>query len=300
MKKDKIIVIVGPNASGKSDISIQIAKKFKCEIISADSRQVYKNMDIGTGKVTKKEQKVAKHHLLDVASPKRVFTVDDYKKLAKKALVSIRKKHKTPIIIGGTGFYIDALVYDLAIPHVPPDKKLRSKLEKQTTEKLFLKLKKLDPGRADSIDAKNKQRLIRALEILKHTSSPIPVVDTKYFKSQPKYSVLWIGKTWPKKVLDRRIKIRLEKRFKQGMISEIKKLHEKGVSYRRLESFGLEYKWVAMYLQGKISKENMEKSLLTAISQYARRQMTWFKRNKNIHWIKNDAQATKLVKEFLE
>ena len=135
--KPRIIVILGPTASGKSDLGIKLAKKFKGEIISADSRQVYRGMDIGTGKVTRKEQRLAKHHLLDVVSPKKIFTVSDFKKLGEKSIKNILNKNKIPFIVGGTGFYIDALVKDSSLPEVPPNKKLRTKLEKISAKKLF-------------------------------------------------------------------------------------------------------------------------------------------------------------------
>lgn len=147
-KQGKVIVIVGPNASGKSDLAIKIAKRFNGEIISADSRQVYKEMDIGTGKVTKEEQRLVKHHLIDIVSPKKEFTVDTYKRLGRKAIDDILKKGKIPIICGGTGFYIDALIFNIPIPNVPPDKKLRAKLEKQSLKQLYSRLLALDSRRA--------------------------------------------------------------------------------------------------------------------------------------------------------
>ncbi len=148
IKSSKIIVIVGQTASGKSDLGIKLARKFNGEIISADSRQVYKGMDIGTGKVTKKEQRSVKHYLLDVVNPKKVFTVTDFKRLGEKAIQKILNKDKVPFMVGGTGFYIDALLKDFALPEVPPNKKLRGKLEKMTAENLYKELKKLDRLRA--------------------------------------------------------------------------------------------------------------------------------------------------------
>ena len=187
-QKQKIVVIMGPTASGKSDLGIRLAKKFNSEIISADSRQVYRGMDIGTGKVTRKEQMLAKHHLLDVANPKKVFTVSDFKKLGEKIIRKIVTKDKIPMIVGGTGFYIDALVKNFTLPEVPPNKKLRSKLEKLSTEQLFKALKDKDPVRAKNIDRHNKRRIIRALEIIKTTGKPILKLV-----SDIKYQVLWLG-----------------------------------------------------------------------------------------------------------
>ena len=298
----KMIVVVGPTASGKSDLGIKLARKFNGEIISADSRQVYKGMDIGTGKVTKKEQRLAKHYLLDVANPKKVFTVSDFKKLGEKSIKNILNKNKIPFVVGGTGFYIDALVKNSTIPEVPPNKKLRAGLEKMSAEDLYNKLNKLDPKRAQNIDKKNKRRLIRALEIIEMTGKPIPSV-----KESPEYEVLYLGVNPPKNILEKKIKLRLEKRLKQGMVKEVKRLIAQGVNKKRLFDLGLEYRWLSEYLSGKISYDEMRSSLLRAIIKYSKRQMTWFKRNKEIHWlvsskaegIKTEKQAEKPVKKFI-
>ncbi len=169
----KLIAIVGPNASGKTGLSIKLAKKFNGEIVSADSRQVYRGMDIGTGKVTQKETQGVPHYLLDVASPKSRFTVAQYQKMAKRAIDKIFKKSKIPFLVGGTGLYIQAVVDDIVIPKVKPDWKLRHKLEKEPAEDLFKKLEKLDPKRAKNIDRNNKRRLIRAIEICLKTKKPV-------------------------------------------------------------------------------------------------------------------------------
>lgn len=293
-KMRKLIVILGPTASGKSDLAVEIAKDFPGEIISADSRQVYKEMDIGTGKITKREMQGVPHYLLDIASPKRQFTVVQYKKQAFEAINKIYRKNKTPIICGGTGFYIQAVAEGLNIPKVKPDKKLRDKLEKQTTENLFKKLKRLDLRRAKNIDSKNRRRLIRALEIVIKTEKVIPVV-----KTEPQFNVLYIGIKRSDSELKSLIKKRLLRRIKQGMIAEVKKLKASGVSWKRLDDFGLEYRYISRFLQGKLTKQEMIESLQKKIEQYVKRQMTWFKRNKKIHWIKNYKQAEKLVKEFL-
>jgi tRNA dimethylallyltransferase len=293
-KKNKIIVIVGPTASGKSDLAIKLAQKFNGEIISADSRQVYRGMDIGTGKVTKREQKLVPHHLLDVASPKKIFTVDDYQRLGRKAMATIFKKEKTPIIVGGTGLYLDALVYEMKLPHVSPHKNLRAKLEKQSTEQLFNQLQKLDPVRAAHIDRHNPRRLVRALEIVITTGKPVP----RLTKQSP-YTILWLGIMLPKEKLEKRIATRLTARLKQGMVAEVKRIHAQGVSWKRLETFGLEYRAIAEHLQGKVGLPEIKISLERAIIQYAKRQMTWFKRNQDIHWIANQNEARRLVRIFL-
>ncbi|MBC7074275.1 tRNA (adenosine(37)-N6)-dimethylallyltransferase MiaA [Candidatus Parcubacteria bacterium] len=292
----KIIVILGPNAAGKSALAIKLAKKFGGEIISADSRQVYKGMDIGTGKVTKKEMQGIPHYLLDVASPKRKFTVAQYVKLAKKAIEKIFKKGKIPIICGGTGFYITALVDGLKIPEVKPDWKLRKKLEKKSAKELFEMLKKLDKERAKTIEKENKRRLIRAIEIAKKLKK-VP----KLKKEPLPYPVLFLGIKRDWNELKRKIKRRLSKRLKKGMIAEVKKLRESGVSFKRLKEFGLEYRWISYYLQGKVSKKEMIEKLEKEIFQFAKRQMRYFKKYMpQTIWIKNQKEAEKLVRNFLE
>ena len=303
----KLIVILGPTASGKSELAVKLAKKFNGEIVSADSRQVYKGMDIGTGKITKKEMQGIPHYLLDVASPKRRFTVSQYRKLVLKTINKIFKKGKIPILCGGTGFYIQAVVDGIVIPEVPPDWKLRKKLEKKSVEELYKILKKLDPKRAKTIESKNPRRLIRAIEIILKTKRPVPALK----KNPLPYPVLLISIKKGKKELSSLIRERLLRRLKRGMIAEVKKLKKSSLSWKRLEEFGLEYRFVAQYLQKKLkSKEDKSSSSSLAVAQeydemvnliqkeiehFAKRQMTWFKRDKRINWVKNYNKAEKKI-----
>lgn len=258
-----------------------LAKKFNGEVISADSRQVYKGMDLGSGKISKKEMQGVKHHLLDVASPKNAaYNVTKFKASAEKAIAQILKNKKLPIICGGTGFWVDALCSNQAFSEVPPNKSLRLKLSKESTEQLFAMLSKLDPKRAKNIDPKNKRRLIRALEIIKASKGPA----YNNLKNPAKYKTLYIGLDMPDEKLMQKISKRLELRLKKGMLREIQRLHKEGVSWKTLENFGLEYRFGAEYLQGKISKKQMKELLLIAVRKYAKRQRTWFKRNQEIHW----------------
>ncbi|MCB9806081.1 tRNA (adenosine(37)-N6)-dimethylallyltransferase MiaA [Candidatus Nomurabacteria bacterium] len=295
MNKPKILVILGQTATGKSDLAVDSAKTFHGEIISADSRQVYKGLNIGSGKITKKEMKKVPHHLLDVLSPKRTFSVSQFQKKSTKIIKDIFKKDKLPIICGGTGFYIQSIVDDLSIPTVKENKELRKKLEKWKTEKLFETLEKLDPERAQSIDRNNRVRLIRAIEIVKSIGK-VP----KIRKSSP-YDVLQIGLEWPDNILKKRIKDRLLKRIKSGMIKEVKDLHKNGLSWKRMEQLGLEYRYVSLFLQNKISKEEMIEKLNTEIWHYAKRQKTWFKKDKRIKWFspKEVRKIEKEIKGFL-
>lgn len=278
-RRDRIIVILGQTSTGKSDFAVKIAKMVNGEIISADSRQVYKGMNLGTGKITKKEMSGIPHHLLDVVSPKKIFSVDEYKKLADKKIKEIISHGKVPIICGGTGFYIDAIVYGIEFPTVKPNIKLRKKLEKLTNEALLKYLIKLDKSRAKNIDIKNKVRLIRAIEIVK-VLGKVPKI-----KNKVRYDTIKIGLTLPDEILKEKIKTRLAARIKKGMLREIKKLHDEGVSWKRMNELGLEYRYGALYLQGKITKQEMIEKLNTEIWHYAKRQKTWFKRDKNTIWV---------------
>lgn len=293
--KEKIIVILGQTATGKSDLSVKLAKKFKGEIISADSRQIYKGMDIGTGKITKKEMKGIPHHLLSIVSPKKRFTVAQYQKLAKKEIRKIFKKNKVPFLVGGTGFYIQAVVDGISFPKVKPDWKLRKKLERKGTVPLFKILKKLDKKRAENIDRNNRRRLIRAIEIVKKTKKPVPAISIQ----SPALDVLLIGiKKYPRE-LKKSIKNRLQKRLRKGMIAEVKQLRKTGLSWKKLEDFGLEYKYIALFLQKKLNHEEMLEKLKKEIEHFSKKQNTWFKKDRRIRWIKNYQQAEKLIKIFL-
>jgi len=309
-QKSGIIVILGPTASGKSDLAVKIAKNFNGEVISADSRQVYKGLDIGTGKITKKERHGVPHHLLDVASPKRKFTVVQYRKLALKTIDEIFKKGKIPILCGGTGFYIQAVVDGIVIPEVKPDWKLRKKLENKSVKKLYQILKKLDPRRAKTIEKENPRRLIRAIEIVLKTKKPVPVFQ----KNPLPYPVLMLGIKKQDKELKNLIKKRFLKWLKIGLITEVKKIRKSGISWKRIEEFGLHYQVIAQYLpepqrrvkkriyplwlQGKLIYRKMIENSLNELENYAKRQMTWWKSDKRIRWIKNYKQAEKLSREF--
>ena len=236
-------------------------------------------MDLGTGKITKKEMQGVPHHLLDVVNPKKVFSVSDFKKLADKKIGGIIKRGHVPIICGGTGFYIDAVIDGAILPEVPPNKKLRAVLEKKSAEQLYVMLKKLDKTRATNIDTRNKVRLIRAIEIAKALGK-VPKV-----KKVEKYEVMKIGLTLPDETLKERIYTRLLARIKKGMLREIKNLHDSGVSWKRMNDLGLEYRYGALYLQGKLSKQEMIEKLNTEIWHYAKRQRTWFKRDKGTVWV---------------
>lgn len=300
-KKPKIVVILGPTASGKSELAVKIAKKINGEIISADSRQVYKGLNIGTGKVNGKWQKTngksffvykgVKHHLIDFVSPKKQYTVAQFQKAGKKVIDKLLHLGSFPIICGGTGLYIDSLIYDIKFPEVKPDPKLRKQLEKINVERLFKMLRELDPRRALQIDPKNKRRIIRALEIVIKSGKKVPPLIKK-----KRFEVLKIGLFPGKKKLFKKIEERLNKRLKAGMVKEAENLHKKGLSYKRMEELGLEYKWISLYLRGLITKKEMANELKKQIQKYAKRQMTWWKKDKEIMWFNSNKLSPKLIR----
>lgn len=298
MKKSKVIVILGQTATGKSDLAVKIALRLRSgsstqktgsEIISADSRQVYKELNIGTGKISKKEMRGVKHHMLDIVSPQKKFTVVEYQKKAIYAMADIIKRGKVPIICGGTGFYIDAITKGVIFPEVPPNLKLRKSLEKETTQKLLKILEKLDKNRAKDIKNKNemnnKFRLIRAIEIAKALGK-VP----HHTEVLPPYEFIKIGLYLPKEKLKQKIEKRVKRMFEDGLLKEIKKLKKPahrggyGVSQKRLKELGFEY-----------NNPTIEKVVQESI-KYAKRQITWFKRDKEIKWF--DASAKNLEKEI--
>ncbi len=292
--KPKVLVILGPTATGKSDLAVRLAQKFNGEIISADSRQVYKGLDIGTGKITKEEMGGIPHHLLDVADPKETFTVAEFIKLASNALRYIIVKNKLPIVVGGTGFYIDTLAGLISLPEVPPNPILRAELEQKSLEDLFLELKQKDFERAKTIDSKNKVRLIRALEII-DSFGKVPRFGSSASKSH--YNFIFIGLKSDQKELEEKIYTRLIKRL-PGMLEEAKRLVSGGLSFKRMENLGLEYKYLALYLQDILTKEEMVAELFTEIKKYSKRQIQWFKRNPKITWF--DSNDQKEIEIFIE
>ncbi len=314
IKPNKILVVLGPTSSGKSDIAIKLAKKFNGEIISADSRQVYRGLDLGTGKIEPdlsgevpsvvERSDIYKtyissnisHYMIDIVSPCTDYNVAKFKKQTEKIIENILKRGKLPIICGGTGFWIQAIVDNINFPEVKPDWKLRKRLEKHSTEKLFKMLKKIDPSRARTIDKRNKVRLIRAIEITK-TLGKVP--KRNYGAGIRDYEFLQVGIDMLRNKLYKNIEKRVNTRFKQGMVREVEKLHEQGLSWKKIQSFGLAYYWIPLYLQNKISKRELVDKVAQAEKKYAKRQMTWFRRDEKIKWLKNYKEIEGEVKKFL-
>jgi tRNA dimethylallyltransferase len=266
--KPIVIVILGQTATGKSDLAVKLARAVGGEVISADSRQVYKGLDIGTGKITKGDMRGVPHHLLDVASPRYKFSVARFQKLANKKIKEILSRGNTPIICGGTGLYIDAITRGTLFPEVPPNPTLRKSLALRNDRSLLLKLQKLDPARAKNIESKNKVRLIRAIEIAKALGK-VPATT----QATPVYEFVKIGLYLPPEKLKRKIEKRVKKMFEDGLLGEIHELKKRRVTKKRLRELGFEY-----------NDPTYDKVVISTL-KYAKRQMTWFKRDKEIKWV---------------
>lgn len=272
--KPTVIVILGPTASGKSAYAIELAKKYNGEIISADSRQIYKGLDIGTGKVTKEEMQGIPHHLLDIKNPDETYSATEWKRDAEEKIKEILTRKKLPIVCGGTGYYIDALVYDKVYPDAPE----LPGLEDMPLEDLVKKI----PANLD-LDYKNKRKVIRAIELIAHYGHIPPVIQ-----NESKYNFVLFG--IDRSDLRERIEKRLLARMEAGMINEARLLHTNGLSYERMDELGLEYRYLAQYLKKEITKDELLKILPTKIWQYARRQKTWFRRDPSIIWVAGDGR----------
>ncbi|MGC8981553.1 MAG: tRNA (adenosine(37)-N6)-dimethylallyltransferase MiaA [Minisyncoccia bacterium] len=286
----KIIFITGPTASGKSDLAIWLAKKINGEIINADSRQVYKYLDIGSGKI--EDDKGIKHYLLSIASPKKNYSLGRWLKDVDISIKKILKKGKIPIICGGTILYLKALKEGWILPNVGPDYRLRKRLEKLDNETLYKKLLKLDKRRAKELGKENKRRLIRALEIA------IKLGKIPKLKKRKKYEILILAPYIEFSKLEKKIYKRLLKRV-DGIIKEIKKLRKIGLSFKRIISFGLEYEWFGKYLLEDGDLNYYIERCYLDIRRFARKQIRELNKIKEVNWIKDKNDAIKLVKNFL-
>ena len=290
----KLIVIEGTNASGKSSLAVDLAAHFSGEIISADSRQVYRRLDLGSGKITPEEMKGIPHHLLDVRNPGEFFSMADFQCLAYEAIDGILDRGSLPFLVGGTGLYVDAVADGYKLSDKSPDHDLRARLETYETPELYEMLKQKLPD--TEIDPRNRHRVMRALERLEAD-------DWHPASKAPRYQLLKLGVTWPREILKQRIDERLERRLQQGMVDEVRALLDEGISEEFLVKLGLEYKYLTWYLTGKIGYEQMKEELGNAIKKFAKRQMTWFRRDTRIHWLDMQnspaAEAAELIEHFL-
>jgi len=291
--KPKVLVIVGPTASGKTALSIECAKKFDGEVISSDSMQIYKDMDIGTAKVTKEEAQGIKHYLVDFVSPSERYSVSDFKKDAENALEEILAKGKMPIVVGGTGLYVNSLIYGIDYQDMEYDKEYRDELMKKAeTEEglksLYEEALKIDPKAMEKISPNDKKRITRVLEIYKQTGLTKTKQEELSRAKELKYDFRVFAITMPREELYERINLRVDLMIKDGLIEEVQNLLKKYDSFPTAMQ-GLGYKEVVEYLNGTLTKEEMIDKIKQETRRYAKRQLTWFRRNKEITWLnKND------------
>ena len=292
----KLIVIEGTNASGKSGLGVELARRFDGEIVSADSRQVFRGLDLGSGKITREEMRGVPHHLIDVCDAGSFFSMADFQRLAYQAIDDICARGKTPFLVGGTGLYVDSVADGYLLSNRMPDLEYRAYLEGFGTEELYQMLLKAVPD--TEVEPRNRNRVMRILEKLHDGDNAAP-------SKEPRYTPLRLGVTGERETLRQCIDQRLDKRMAEGMVREVKDLLDSGVSEEFLLKLGLEYKFITQYLKGMYaSEEEMTALLSTAIKQFAKRQMTWFRRNPDIHWLDMNGdpagEAEKLIRDFLE
>lgn len=296
MSKPKVVAVVGTNASGKSALGVRLARQFGGEIISADSRQVFRGMDLGSGKITPEEMQGVPHYLIDVREPGEFFSMADFQKMSYEKIDEIRARGHLPMIVGGTGLYVDSVLDGYVLSDKEPDLAYRAELEKLTTPALYAKLVTLVPD--VEVEKNNRNRVMRMLERIHDGDNVVPT-------KQARYDSLRLGVSWDRDVLAKRIDERIDMRLEQGMIEEIQGLLDAGVSRDFLLGLGLEYRYITQYLIGEIpDKNDMLAQLAHAIKKFAKRQMTWFRRNPDIVWLDMQgdayAQACEEIEKFLK
>lgn len=300
---EKVIVICGPTASGKTTLSIELAKRIKGEIISCDSMQIYREMDIGTAKPTQEERQGIQHYVLDFISPEQRYSVADYKREAKKAIKEILKKGKRPIIVGGTGLYLDSLLYEIEYPNIEWEEAYRTQLEKRIEqeglEKLYEEAKKIDPLAIEKISQKDAKRILRILEIYHTTGKTKTEQERESRKNPVEYDYQVYALKWDREVLYERINQRVDLMIEQGLIEEVNQILKK---YKKFPTAmqGLGYKEVVEFLRGETTKEQMVEKIKMETRRYAKRQMTWFRKNKQTIWLDGQAELEKNCQIILQ
>ena len=294
---DKLIVITGTNASGKSGLGIRLARHYGTEIVSADSRQVFRGLDLGSGKVTPEEMMGVRHHLIDVCEPNDYYSLLDFQTQAYDAIDDITSRGMVPMLVGGTGLYINSVVdgYDIRKENLDPA--VRRQIQEKSIGELIAFLKERNPEALNGMDLKNKRRLERAAE-------RVITGNTAKRENKPRYETLVLGVTWPREVLYERIRVRLDRRLDEGMLEEVKGLKQKGATDEFLLSLGLEYRYINMYLNGEFeSFDIFYDKLFMEIRHLAKEQMTWFRKRKDIHWLDMtgdpDEEAKNLIDQFI-
>lgn len=301
--KPKVIVICGPTASGKTGLSVKLAKAMNGEIVSCDSMQIYKDMNIGTAKVTKEEMQGIPHHLIDFVSPDERYSVAEFQNDSEKAISEIIARGKTPIVVGGTGLYVDTLIYHIQYPEIETDLTYRKQLEeivqKQGLEVLYQKAKEIDPQAIEKISNNDQKRIMRILEIYHQTKKTKTQLEIESRKEEPPYEYLVYAIDMDREKLYDRINQRVDIMINQGLIEEVQELLEKYKNFPTAMQ-GLGYKEVIPYLQGTITKEEMIENLKQETRRYAKRQLTWFRKNKEIKWLNGLAPAEENIQRILE
>ena len=292
----KVVAVVGTNASGKSALGVRLAKRYGAEIISADSRQVFRGLDLGSGKITLEEMQGVPHHLIDVREPNEFFSMADFQRMSYAAIDGILARGHLPMIVGGTGLYVDSVLDGYLLSDREPDLAYRAELEKLTTSQLYDMLLALVPDA--QVDRNNRNRVMRMIERIHDGDDAVP-------GKEPRYRSLRLGVSWPREVLAQRIDERLKTRVQQGMIDEVQGLMDRGATKEFLLGLGLEYRFITQYLTGEIpDRDEMLRLLAIAIKQFAKRQMTWFRRNPDIVWLDMAgdpyAQACEAIEAFLQ
>ena len=295
----KLVVVAGPTTSGKSSLGLTLAQTFHGEIVSADSRQVYRGLDLGAAKVTPTERALVPHHLLDVVDPRETYTVARFQQEASAAIDAILARQRQPLLVGGSPHYIQAVVDHLDIPAIEPQPELRAQLEARPLAELLAELEQLDPRCAATIDRQNPRRVIRALEVCLMTGQPF---SEQRRVADPLYNCLLLAIGWPRQELYARIDARVDERMEQGMVAEVRALLAEGLSHERLEAFGLEYRFISRLLRGDFPGEaEMVERLKFAIHDFTRRQLTWFRKDQRLTWIDGHQldTAIEIVAQFL-
>ena len=302
--KKPLIILTGPTAVGKTDLSIQLAKAVNGEIISADSMQVYKEMNIGSAKIQPEEMKGVSHYLVDEIEPEEEFNVVRFQTMAKNAMKTIYQKGKIPVIVGGTGFYIQALLYDIDFTDTTQDLNYRRELEQLVQEKgneyLHEMLQKVDPKAAQEIHENNRKRVIRALEYYRDTGKQISEHNEQQRQKESPYQFVYFVLNRDRQELYRRIDQRVDRMMEQGLLEEVKRLKERGCTSNMVSMKGLGYKELLDYLNGMNSLEEAVRIIKRDTRHFAKRQLTWFKREKEVNWIELDGKTEQQVLEEIQ
>lgn len=299
--KEQLLVIVGPTAVGKTELSIELAKHFNGEVISGDSMQVYRGMDIGTAKVKKEEMQGIPHHMIDIKDPDETFSVAEFQEKARCLISSINNKGKIALLVGGTGLYVQAVTHDYQFSKISSDQDFRLEMEQYTDEygncRLHEKLKKIDPKSYAKIHPNNRRRVIRALEVYHKTGKTIHDIQSE--QSESPYSLILIGLTLDREELYNRINRRVDLMIEKGLISEARNLYNRGIhNTQSMQAIG--YKEIVQYLQGELSKEEATRVLKRNSRRYAKRQLTWFQNKMKIRWYNMSDNHRKKKQEIME